>query len=128
LLYAFNFDLPFWGAMVILIINTVLIMIPLSPGNLGTFQFACILGLSFFGVHKAEALSFSLVLHVIEIVPVALLGMFYLIISHTKLEEYQASSIEPGDDGADNQSERPSNNSPTKPEPEQKELFVQKGR
>ncbi|MFC1476176.1 lysylphosphatidylglycerol synthase transmembrane domain-containing protein, partial [Candidatus Zixiibacteriota bacterium] len=89
LLNAFGFELPFWGALVILIVNTAAIMIQISPGNLGTFQFACILGLSFFGIPKESALSFSLVLHVAETLPIALLGTYYSFSSHIRLKEYQ---------------------------------------
>jgi len=89
LLKAFNFALPFWGALVILIINTVAIMIQISPGNLGTFQFACILGLSFFGISKNSALSFSLVLHASETIPIALLGTYYSFSSQIQLKKYQ---------------------------------------
>lgn len=89
LIKAFGFDLPFWGALVILIVNTAAIMIQISPGNLGTFQFACILGLSFFGIPKNSALSFSLVLHAVEIIPIVLLGTYYSFSSQIRWKEYQ---------------------------------------
>jgi len=93
LIYAFGFDLPFWGALVILIVNTAVIMIPISPGNLGTFQFACIFGLSFFGISKESALSFSLVLHAVESLPVIALGLYYSLSSHVRLKEYQTPEV-----------------------------------
>jgi len=93
LLYAFGFDLPLWGALVILIVNTAVIMIPISPGNLGTFQFACIFGLSFFGIPKESALSFSLVLHAVESLPIIALGLYYLFSSHVRLKEYRAPEV-----------------------------------
>jgi len=93
LLYAFGFDLPFWGAIVILIINTAVIMVPISPGNLGTFQFACILGLKFFGVPKESALSFSLVLHLFETIPIVALGLYYMFSSRIQLKEYQTPEV-----------------------------------
>lgn len=89
LIKAFGFELPFWGALVILIVNTAAIMIQISPGNLGTFQFACILGLSFFGISKDSALSFSLVLHAVETLPIAVLGTYYSFSSQIRLKEYQ---------------------------------------
>ncbi len=98
LLFAFGFDLPFWGALVILIINTAVIMVPISPGNLGTFQFACIFGLSFFGIPKESALSFSLVLQVLENLPVVILGTYFLLTSHTNLKEYQTDDLDRAQD------------------------------
>jgi len=93
LLYAFRFELPFWGALIILIVNTIVIMVPISPGNLGTFQFACIFGLSFFGIPKESALSFSLVLHLAETLPVVALGLYFSFSTHVRLREYQTPEV-----------------------------------
>jgi len=78
LLLAFNFKIPVWSAVVIIIINALMMMFPLTPGNIGTFQVATILGLSFFNVHKTEALSFGLVLHSLDILPYLFLGSLFL--------------------------------------------------
>lgn len=78
LLLAFNFKIPVWSAVVIIIINALMMMFPLTPGNIGTFQVATILGLSFFNVHKTEALSFGLVLHSLDILPYLFLGTLFL--------------------------------------------------
>ncbi|HKZ21576.1 MAG TPA: lysylphosphatidylglycerol synthase transmembrane domain-containing protein, partial [candidate division Zixibacteria bacterium] len=78
LLLAFNFKIPVWSAVVIIIINALMMMFPLTPGNIGTFQVATILGLSFFDVHKTEALSFGLVLHSLDILPFLFLGNLFL--------------------------------------------------
>jgi uncharacterized protein (TIRG00374 family) len=93
LLRAFALDVPFWGAMVILIVNTVVIMIPVSPGNIGTFQLACIVGLNFFGVPKDEALGFSILLHVAEVGPVFLLGVISSFSAHVHLREFQTAEL-----------------------------------
>ena len=78
LLLAFDFKIPAWSAVVIIIINALMMMFPLTPGNIGTFQVATILGLSFFNVHKTEALSFGLVLHSLDILPYLFLGSLFL--------------------------------------------------
>lgn len=93
LLRAFAFDIPFWGAMVILIVNTIVIMIPVSPGNIGTFQLACIVGLSFFGIAKDEALGFSILLHIAEIGPVFVLGTMASFSEHVKIREFQTEEL-----------------------------------
>ncbi|MEW5700846.1 MAG: lysylphosphatidylglycerol synthase transmembrane domain-containing protein [Candidatus Zixiibacteriota bacterium] len=93
LLRAFAFDIPFWGAMVILIVNTVVIMVPVSPGNIGTFQLACVVGLAFFGVRKDEALGFSILLHVTEVGPVFVLGSIASFSQHVRLREYKSAQI-----------------------------------
>lgn len=93
LLEAFDFHIPFWGAMVILIVNTIVIMIPVSPGNIGTFQLACIVGLSFFGISKDEALVFSIVLHIAEVAPVFILGSIASFSAHVRIREFQTEEM-----------------------------------
>lgn len=93
LLRAFDFDVPFWGAMVILIVNTIVIMVPVSPGNIGTFQLACIVGLSFFGISKDQALGFSILLHIAEIGPVFVLGSIASFSEHVKIREFQTEEL-----------------------------------
>ncbi len=66
------------SAVVLLIINMGLI-IPLAPGNIGTFQFFSILALSIFSVSKPKALTFSIIFQVIQGVPVILGGTYSLI-------------------------------------------------
>ena len=89
LLHTFGFKFPLWVAMVILIVNTLAIMIPLTPGNIGTFQVACIIGLGFFGIPKDEALGFSIFLHVFEVGPVFLLGFIASFSQHVRVSEYR---------------------------------------
>jgi uncharacterized protein (TIRG00374 family) len=61
------------SAVVLLIINMGLI-IPLAPGNIGTFQFFSILALSLFSVSKPKALTFSIIFQIIQGVPVIVGG------------------------------------------------------
>jgi hypothetical protein len=91
LLRSFGFDLPLWGAVVIMIVNTLAVMIPVSPGNIGTFQFACIVGLAFFGVSKDRALGFSILLHLAEIAPVFILGLISSFSQHVRVREYRTA-------------------------------------
>jgi hypothetical protein len=89
LLRAFGFDFALWTAMVILIVNTLAIMIPVTPGNIGTFQFACIVGLAFFGVSRDRALGFSILLHLTEVAPVFILGLISSFSQHVRVREYR---------------------------------------
>lgn len=89
LLHAFGFEFELWVALVVLIVNTLAIMIPVTPGNIGTLQFACIVGLGFFGVPKDTALGFSLLLHAAEIVPVFALGAISSFSSHVRVSEFR---------------------------------------
>ena len=61
--------------MVILIAG---IAIPTAPGFIGNWHYACILGLSLFGIAKPEALSFALVYHFLSMIVLIVLGVAFL--------------------------------------------------
>lgn len=77
LIVAFDLNIDLWGAVVIMVINTVTVMIVLFPGNIGTFQLACVFALSLFGIDKQTILSFSIVLHVFNYLPPIILGWLF---------------------------------------------------
>jgi len=78
LLKAFDFTLPVMASFVVMIILIVGIAIPTAPGYIGNWHFACVLALSFFGLAKAEALSFAVVYHFLSMVIVVILGVTFL--------------------------------------------------
>ena len=78
LLSAFGFDLPILAAFAIMVILIAGIAIPTAPGFIGNWHYACILGLSLFGVAKPEAFSFALVYHFLSIALVVILGIVFL--------------------------------------------------
>lgn len=65
-------------ALTVLIITIIGISIPAAPGFLGTFQFACIMGLSFFNVPRESAVLFSIVYYVLSIGITILLAFIFL--------------------------------------------------
>lgn len=75
LLLAFGFTLPILAAFILMIILIAGIAIPTAPGFIGNWHFACILGLSLFGIAKTEALSFALVYHFLSMAVVVVLGV-----------------------------------------------------
>ncbi len=77
--YAFDLSLPPYAAVIIMIVNTVAIMIPLTPGNLGIFQLATIFSLGLFGISKEQALTFGIVLHFFDLLPAATLGGYFML-------------------------------------------------
>jgi hypothetical protein len=78
LLLAFGFTLPIMASFVVMIILIVGIAIPTAPGYIGNWHLACVLGLSFFSLAEAEALSFAVVYHFLSIALVILLGAIFL--------------------------------------------------
>lgn len=74
---AIGLQIDLWGAVIIMVINTVMVMVVVTPVNFGTFQLACVFALSLFDIDKQTALSFSIVLHAFNYFPPVLLGWFF---------------------------------------------------
>jgi len=87
LFHMFNLDLPFWAAVVVIIINYLALMIPVTPGNLGSFQLAVVAGLNIFSVPKTEAVLFSMILYVVDMLPMIGLSTFFLFKEHFSISE-----------------------------------------
>lgn len=76
--YAFGITLSVYNAFAILAIIALGIMVPAAPGFIGTFHYACMLGLTAFGVAKSEALSYAVALHFMQMAPAIVLGLVFL--------------------------------------------------
>ena len=83
LLYAiavsFGFTSTVYLAIFTLVVINLGIMVPSSPGNVGTFEYFCIKALSLFNVTKDIALGFALVYRVLQYTPITLLGFIFLL-------------------------------------------------
>lgn len=71
------YNLPLITSLVVLVMVSIGIMIPSSPGYVGTYHLLCIQGLAFFSVPTSEAAGFAVVLHVVNFIPVTLVGLLY---------------------------------------------------
>ncbi|MDP2855105.1 MAG: lysylphosphatidylglycerol synthase transmembrane domain-containing protein [Smithellaceae bacterium] len=78
LLLAFGFGLPVLAAFVVMVILIAGIAIPTAPGFIGNWHYACILGLSLFGIAKPEGFSFALVYHFLSMIVLIVLGVIFL--------------------------------------------------
>jgi uncharacterized protein (TIRG00374 family) len=77
-MHAFDFTVPFWVLMLMNGIVNLATTIPSSPGYVGTFDAPGIEILTLFGVDRAVAASYTLVLHVALWLPITLLGLWYM--------------------------------------------------
>lgn len=77
-LRSFGVVLPLTASMLILVFLVFAVMVPASPGYVGTYHAACVYGLMAFQIPKEQALSIALVIHGIGFFPVILLGFYYL--------------------------------------------------
>ncbi len=90
---AFDLQPPIQASFILLVIVSLGVMLPSSPGFVGTFQFFCVVSLATFGYDKNVALPFSIVLHASQYFPVTLLGLYYLKREHLSLKGIEADSI-----------------------------------
>jgi len=78
-LHAFDFvniyKLAWHAALVLLVITTISIVVPSSPGYVGTFHYLCQLALGLFGVPASPALSYATLAHGVLFVPVFFVGL-----------------------------------------------------
>jgi uncharacterized protein (TIRG00374 family) len=81
LLTAYHLHLSFLHAAGLFAIIMIGTFLPNTPGNIGSWQFFCVLGLGLFGVTSAQSSGFSLVAFAIWTVPPVLIGVGALVIS-----------------------------------------------
>ena len=89
-LLALGIALPFWVALLLLVVLQVGTQIPSSPGGVGIFQYLILLTLSFFGVEANLALGYSLLLYLVasvSIVPIGCYGLWHERISWQELQK-----------------------------------------
>jgi uncharacterized protein (TIRG00374 family) len=77
-LQGFSVNLPITASMFILVLLVFAVMVPASPGFIGTYHYACFKGLSAFGIAESTAVSIALVLHGIGFFPVIIAGFYHL--------------------------------------------------
>lgn len=77
-LRSFGISLPVTASMLIMVFLVFAVMVPASPGYVGTYHAACVYGLLAFNVQREMALSVALVMHGINFFPVILAGFYYL--------------------------------------------------
>ena len=77
-MHSFNFEVPFFVLMLMNGVVNLATTIPSSPGYVGTFDAPGIKVLEGFGVNRAVATSYTLVLHAALWLPITLLGLFFM--------------------------------------------------
>jgi uncharacterized protein (TIRG00374 family) len=84
---AADLRLPWTAAWTVLAFLGLGVSLPSSPGFVGVVQVATVLALELFAVPRTEALSFSLLLHAAQYVPVTAWGLLLLAVEHVSLGE-----------------------------------------
>jgi len=84
---SFGLGLSLWAAAVIMIVNTIVLMVPITPGNAGTFELAVSSSLLAFSVVRSDAVLFALALHILDFLPMLVLGASFLFLERRELRE-----------------------------------------
>ena len=69
-----TYNLNFTAAVVLLVITTISLVVPSSPGYIGTYHWLCQVSLELFSVPGSVGLSFAILLHLINFFPVFIVG------------------------------------------------------
>ena len=88
-LHAPAYSVPWFAPFVVLVFVSLGVMLPQAPGFVGAFQFFTIQALKIFGIPASIGLSFSLVLHIGNYLPVTLVGLYYLRREHFSLKQIE---------------------------------------
>ncbi len=95
--YAFSFvsvyNFPWTAALVVLVITTISILVPSSPGYIGTYHYLCQLSLGMFAVPESEALSFAFVAHGLSYFPILIVGLFFAGMENISIKKMSGQSI-----------------------------------
>jgi uncharacterized protein (TIRG00374 family) len=98
MLHAFNFVtiyyLPWSASLILLVITTIGVVIPSSPGYVGTYHYLCQVSLAMFGVPASPALSFATLVHAINFLPVLLVGLLFAYYEGVGLSKTAVPGIE----------------------------------
>ncbi len=77
---AFEFHSAIYLSFFVLVIVNLGIMVPSSPGYIGTFEFFVTRSLNVFGIAKEIALGYALILRVFQYIPITIVGMIFMLI------------------------------------------------
>lgn len=86
-LRAYNLDMTLVQAAAVLAVISIGTLLPNAPGNLGSWHFFCMLGLSLFGIDSATAAGFSVVTFAVLSVALICGGLIALVTSPFRLSQ-----------------------------------------
>lgn len=91
---AFGFDLPLDAAFVLLVVVSISILLPSSPGFVGVYHVGVVWSLSLYGIEREPALSCAIVLHVVQYLVITIMGFYYLKKEHLSLKELEEGAAD----------------------------------
>jgi uncharacterized protein (TIRG00374 family) len=92
--YAFGFDLPIYASYVLLVIVSISILIPSSPGFIGVYHGGVVWTLDLFHISQHNAVSCAIILHAAQFIPITLMGFYYLKKEHLSLKQLEQEALD----------------------------------
>ena len=86
---AFGFDITLDASFVLLVVVSILIMAPSTPGFLGVFHYGVVISLGVYGITDEKAKACALVLHAAQYIVITLMGFYFLKKEHLTLKELE---------------------------------------
>ena len=96
--FAFDFDLPWTAPLVLLVITAISVIVPSSPGYIGTYHWTCQFALGLFYISESPALALAFIVHALNIYPFFLIGLLYAwqeginVFGFSKLSKYRSAA------------------------------------
>lgn len=78
-LLAADIHLPLQSAFFLLVVLCIGVAAPSAPGFVGMIQFVSVIGLGFFGVPASQAVSYSILYHLSQYIPITALGLVFFL-------------------------------------------------
>jgi uncharacterized membrane protein YbhN (UPF0104 family) len=82
---AFHLQLPITAAFWVVVITSLGMVIPSSPGYVGVFHYLTVLTLGLFGIAQGIALSYALVLHAVVYIFLSATGVYGMAVESLSL-------------------------------------------
>jgi len=91
---SFGFDLPLEASYVLLVVVSIMILVPSSPGFFGVYHLATVLTLTLYKIPDIDARAFSIVLHLAQYIPITLMGFYFLKKAHLSLTSLEKEAVD----------------------------------
>ncbi|MEB3198747.1 MAG: lysylphosphatidylglycerol synthase transmembrane domain-containing protein [Candidatus Sericytochromatia bacterium] len=96
---AFHLELPLRAFLITMVIVNLGTLIPSAPGFIGTFQLFCWISLGLFAIPKETAVSYGLVLNLLEYLPVTIIGVACLLAMNLSFRSVVRGQNQPEPEG-----------------------------
>ncbi len=90
---AFDQQPAIFASFILLGVVSLAVMLPSSPGFVGTFHAACVASFLILNLNESVSRPFSIILHASQYIPVTLLGLYYLKKEHLSLKTIESDSM-----------------------------------